>query len=102
MRIEIGKFKPWKPLWKLKPWTICLLLLAVVDSIFTIFIGGEHSFIILWAMSTFNWTLAQAMVMRLFYLLPLLYFLDKQTDLSKFTFLLYLLIYLGFSGAQFL
>lgn len=100
--IELGTIRPWKPLLKLKPWTYALIVLAIVDSIFTVMVGSEHSFILLWVMTTFDFTLNQAMVMRIFYLVPLLYFLDKQTDFGKITFFLYIAIYFGLAGAQFL
>ena len=98
----IGIFRPWKPFTKLKPWTIALIILLIVDSIYTVFIGHEASFIILWVMNQFDATLNQAMVARLFYCLPFLYFLDKQTDFSKFTFFIYIGLYFALSGAQFI
>lgn len=100
--IKLGEVRPWKPLLKLKPWTIALIILAIVDSMITLMMGIEGSFIILWVMSNFNLTLTQAMIARLFYIAPLLYFLDKQTDFSKLIFFIYIALYFFFSGAQFL
>jgi hypothetical protein len=102
MKIEIGNIRPWKPLLKLKPWTIALIILALIDSIVTVYIGDESSVLILWVMTTFDLTLAQAMIARIFYLAPFIYLLDKQTDLSNLMFVLYIAIYLAFVGVQWL
>jgi hypothetical protein len=87
---------------KIKPWTIALGVLFILDSIHTIIIGSEANTIILWTMSTFGLTLDQAMGVRLLYLLPLLLFLNTQDQkFSIFTFFAYIGVYILLTGGQF-
>ena len=82
---------------KLKPWTIALLLLIVLDSIVTTYIGTESNMLIMWTMKTFDLTLKQAMIARIFYCLPLVIALNY-TDFSKITVFLYIGLYIVLSG----
>lgn len=52
-------------------WTLALSAVIVADSVFTVFVGGEASPIVLWAMRVFGLDLTMAMVWRLVYCLPL-------------------------------
>lgn len=78
---------------KIYPWTIGLLLLVIVDSIVTSYIGTERNPLILWTMEKFNLTLNQAMVVRIFYLIPFIAILNSKPNMNKFVFFLYLSIY---------
>ena len=82
---------------KLKPWTIGLLILIIMDSIVTSYIGGEYNGLILWTMKTFNLTLNQAMIARIFYCLPLVMLLNY-TAFSKLTVVLYIGMYVILTG----
>jgi len=84
----------------IKPWTLALLFLIIVDSIYTIYIGSEGNHLILWTMNKFNISLEYAMGIRVLYCMPLLYILNK-TDFSKLTFILYICVYLILAGVQF-
>ena len=77
---------------KIKFWTIILFALIVVDSIFTVYIGFDRNPYILWQMETFDWSLKQAMVARIFYLIPFLLVLNWK-DWGRFTFFAYIGIY---------
>jgi hypothetical protein len=84
---------------KIKPWTIALAVLIIIDSIYTVIIRFEANPFILWTMDKFTLTLNQAMVARVIYCLPLLYILNK-TNWSKFTFFAYIGLYIVLSGAM--
>lgn len=81
---------------ELKPWTVGLLILIIVDSIVTSYIGTETNPLILWTMETFNLTLNQAMVARIFYCLPLVAIINY-ADFGKLTVICYIGLYLIFS-----
>jgi len=87
---------------KIKPWTIALGILFVIDSVHTMIIGTEANKLILWSMNIFNLSLNQAMIARLFYLLPLLLFLNTQDKkFSIFTFFAYIGLYIILVGISF-
>lgn len=74
-------------------WTLALLILTVFDSVTTLYWFGEEAHpIILWAMTYFDWSLAEAMVYRLIYYMPFFYILDR-TNTSKLMFWIYIGIY---------
>lgn len=85
----------------MKNWTIALLLLIILDSITTIYIGKEFNFVILYIMNVFNMTLKEVMTIRVFYLLPFVYMVHK-FGYSKITFILYMVVYFFGVGVQFI
>ena len=83
----------------MKPWSIILLLIIIADSIFTVYLGTEKNPLHLWIMSTFNLTLAQAMMMRIFYLLPFVWIIDKWYK-AKPVVIVYTFVYMLSFGIQ--
>lgn len=76
-------------------WTIILFFLIVIDSMFTIYIGSELNPTILSVMDLFDLNLEKAMILRVYYCLPLLFVLYcVNSCYSKFTFLSYITIYM--------
>jgi len=74
-------------------WAIVLLILVIIDSISTAFLFNyESNYIILWAMKTFNMNLFQIMIVRIFYCLPFIIFLNWR-KLTKHIFFVYCGIY---------
>jgi len=86
---------------RIRPWTLALFMLIVLDSIFTMFIGTEYNSSILWFMSTFSVSLNATMLIRIFYILPFLYFLNLY-DKCKIAFISYVSVYILFTGVQFI
>lgn len=74
-------------------WTLALYLLIIADSAFTIFIGEEASRLMLWAMRAFGINLTTAMVLRVFYMVPLLCIVDRYYQPKK-VFVAYVVLYL--------
>jgi hypothetical protein len=85
---------------RLKPWTIALLILIIVDALVTIHIGTETNPLITGTMKLLGLSLFQAMIIKIFYSLPFVYILNR-TDWSKFTFFAYLGLYGVLVGFQF-
>ena len=92
---------------KIYPWTVGLLLLAMLDSIVTSFSyhAGltyqdvpENNLLIVRVMEWLNLSLDQAMFVRIIYLLPLVLFLNHRPVLNKIVFVLYIVIYAAFVG----
>jgi hypothetical protein len=86
----------------IKPWTIALLALILVDSAYTSYLSHmgyakEGNPLILGIMKTFGWSLDTAMVARIFFCLPFLYVLNKW-NWSKFTLIAYVGIYVLLTG----
>lgn len=82
-----------------RKWSIALLILIIVDSISTVYFGFEANPLILWFMGLFNITLKTAMIIRPFTLLPFVYIVDKY-NWSRFTFLVYIIIYVLVVGCM--
>ncbi len=98
--LKIGKYDL-----GLKPWTICLLLLILADSVYTSYIvktgkAVEGNPLIFKCMEWFGWSIDTAMIIRIFYCLPFLWILNRW-DWSRFTVFCYLAIYMGMVGIQF-
>lgn len=75
---------------KINKWTIILFLIIVIDSITTFFVFEyESNFSIVWVMELFNLNLAEAMVARVFYCLPLLFLVNLKIKWSRLTCVLY-------------
>ncbi len=83
----------------LKPWTIVLLVLIMIDSVVTSYMGTETNALILWTMKTFGLTLNQAMIVRIFYCIPFLVVLNWK-DWSKATVFCYIGLYAVLTGLQ--
>jgi hypothetical protein len=83
----------------LRPWTVALLVLILLDSIITSHIGMETNPLIIWTMKTFDLTLNQAMVARILYCLPLVVLINHM-DFGKITVLCYIAIYVILVGLQ--
>lgn len=83
----------------MKPWSIILLLIIIADSLFTIYIGTETNPLHLWIMSKFDLSLAQAMILRVFYLLPFVWIINKWYE-AKYVVIMYISIYILSFGAQ--
>lgn len=83
----------------LRPWTIALLFIILLDSIITSYIGMEANPLIIWTMKTFDLTLNQAMVARILYCLPLVALINHM-DFGKITVLCYIAIYVILVGLQ--
>lgn len=74
-------------------WTLALIILALCDSATTLWWFGEELHpVILWTISYFDWSLAEAMVYRLIYYIPFFYILDR-TNYSKLMFWIYVGMY---------
>lgn len=85
----------------MKFWTIALGALIVVDAVVTTHIGLEANPVILWVMSTLNITLKQAMILKVVLAVPCLAILDL-TDWSRFTCIVYVLLYVSMGSLQFI
>jgi hypothetical protein len=85
---------------KLKPWTIALMLIIILDAIVTVVIGIEENWMILKVMNFFTLTLAQAMILKVLLCAPVVWWLDR-TPYTKLTVFGYIFIYLILTGAQF-
>jgi hypothetical protein len=91
--------------WKLKPWTIALMVLIVADSVFTAFLVNnnlavESNPLINWFMDTFSCSIDIAMILRAVFLLPLLVIINNLTNYSKHITIAYLGIYFVLVGIQ--
>jgi len=84
---------------KLKIWTIALMILIIADSIFTVYIGFETNDLILWIMNTLNINLKQAMILRIFALIPLIVIINHW-NYSRLTFFSYVCVYVTLAGIQ--
>lgn len=83
-------------------WTLTLLILAIIDSITTVYIFGvENNPSILWVMDTFDINLKMAMIIRILYYIPFLVILDR-TNWSRFTFFAYIGIYFSMFWMSFI
>jgi len=78
-------------------WTLALSAVIVADSVFTVFVGGEASPIVLWAMRVFGLDLAMAMAWRLVYCLPLVCIVGW-AGRSRQVLVMYLSIYVISAG----
>lgn len=58
-------------------WSIILFLIVIADSLITIDNGVEYTPLILYAMDLFNLSLKEAMYLRIFYYIPLIYIVHK-------------------------
>lgn len=84
---------------RLKPWTVALLVLILIDSLITSHIGSESNPLILWTMKTFGLTLDQAMIFRIIYCLPLVVLINHM-DFGKITIICYVILYIILTGFQ--
>lgn len=84
----------------MKPWSITLLILIIADSIFTIYLGVEKNPLHLWFMEVFNLSLFQVMILRVFYLLPFVWIIDKWYN-PKYVAIAYISLYTVMAGVQF-
>lgn len=78
-------------------WTMALSAVIVADSVFTVFVGGEASPIVLWAMRVFGLDLAMAMAWRLVYCIPLVCIVGW-AGRSRQVLVMYLSIYVISAG----
>lgn len=76
---------------------MALSAVIVADSVFTVFVGGEASPIVLWAMRVFGLDLAMAMAWRLVYCLPLVCIVGW-AGRSRQVLVMYLSIYVISAG----
>lgn len=83
----------------MKPWTLILLFLIIIDSIFTIYIGIEGSPFVLGIMNKFDISLNTFMLLRIIYCLPFLYILNR-FNRSKFVTISYMSTYMIFTIIQ--
>lgn len=74
-----------------------LSAVIVADSVFTVFVGGEASPIVLWVMRVFGLDLATAMAWRLVYCLPLVCIVGW-AGRSRQVLVMYLSIYVISAG----
>ena len=86
---------------KIKPWTIALFTLMLVDSIATTYIGAESNGMILWVMDKLGLTLKGAMIIRVFYYIPFIMLLNQYAyKFVKMTFIAYVSVYFVMGGIQ--
>lgn len=85
----------------MKPWSITLLILIIADSVFTVYLGVEKNPWHLWCMRTFDMSLNQVMALRVAYLMPFVWIIDKHFN-AKYVVIAYMLIYTIMAGVQFI
>ena len=85
---------------KLKPWTIALMVIIILDAIVTVVIGIEENWMLVKAMIFLHINLAQAMFFKVLLCLPVVWWLDR-TPYTRITVFGYVAIYLILTGAQF-
>ena len=76
-------------------WSYLLLAIVILDSILTYYVFEfEGNPLILFVMNKWNLTLGAAMIIRCFYVLPLIFFLDRYFGKGNmWAMMLYLLTY---------
>jgi hypothetical protein len=80
---------------KIDGWKIALFILITIDSITTAFyFKAESNPMILRIMEIFNFNLVEAMILRIFYCIPLILLLNKKW--TKITFYSYIGVYIYF------
>lgn len=80
-------------------WTVVLIGLLVLDSVFTVFIGVEKNPLILYLMEVMSIGLAGAMAVRIVYCLPLVYIVHRYRK-AKTAVIAYLALYAVLSIEQ--
>jgi hypothetical protein len=85
---------------KLKPWTIALLVVIILDAFITIIVGEEENWMIVWVMKKIDMSLTEFMILKVLLSLPVVMWLDR-TEYTKFTVFAYVLIYFILVGCQF-
>jgi hypothetical protein len=83
---------------KIRPWTIALLMLIIIDSILTsglvtLGVAAETNPLILWVMKTFGLTINEAMIARIIAILPSVAIVNKY-DFGKKAVICYVVLYL--------
>jgi hypothetical protein len=78
-------------------WSYVLLVIIIADSLLTYYIGGERNPVILFTMDKLGLSLGWAMIIRVFYCLPLVLIIDRfKHKMSIWALILYLMIYFWF------
>jgi hypothetical protein len=90
---------------KLKPWTITLLVMIIADSIFTSYLVNngcaiEANALINWFMYKTGCNINTAMLVRVLFLLPLVLIVNQLTLYTKYTVIIYALVYCSITGFQ--
>ena len=81
----------------MKPWSIVLIVLFIIDSIYTAYLGTELNALYIWIMNTFNISLNMMMIYRVFYVLPLIWVIDRY---YKPEYILTAYVFIYFYGLQ--
>jgi len=85
---------------KLKPWTIALLVVIILDAFITIMVGEEANWMIVWLMKKTDMPLTEFMILKVVLSLPVVIWLDR-TEYTKMTVFGYVVIYFILVGCQF-